>query len=218
MPAIDIDHDAAHEAARRELDKPIYPKEGPTQRIHEWIHELLYRLLEKGSSIPGGWFTVTVLLSLLIVALVVAIRIARRTIRTHRGKDFQLFDSGQLSADQHRATAEEFAAQGDWRAAIRHRLRAVARGLEEAGMLDAAPGRTANELARDAGERIPLLASELSRAAIAFNDVTYGEQTGTQAEYQLIVDLDDHLRFRSAAGPPGPHQPGATVDSWAPVR
>jgi Domain of unknown function (DUF4129) len=217
MPAIDIDHDAAHEAARRELDKPIYPKEGVTQRIHEWIHELLYRLLEKGSSIPGGWFTVSVLLSVLVVAVVVAIRIARRTMRTRRGADFQLFGGGELSAAQHRATAEDYAAQGNWAAAIRHRLRAVARGLEEAGTLDAAPGRTANELARDAGERIPHLMSELSRAANAFNDVTYGEQPGTHAEYRMIVDLDDHLRFRSAAGPPGLNQP-ATVDSWAPVR
>jgi hypothetical protein len=217
MPAIDIDHDAAHQAARRELDKPIYPKEGPTQRIHEWIHELLYRLLEKGSSIPGGWFTISVLVSLVIVAVVVAVRIARRTIRTRRGGDFQLFDSGELSAAQHRATAEGFAAKGDWTAAIRHRLRAVARALEEAGILNPAPGRTANELARDASEHIPHLASELSCAASAFNDVAYGERPGTSAAYQMIVDLDDHLRFRSAAGPPELNQP-AIVDSWAPVR
>jgi Domain of unknown function (DUF4129) len=217
MPAIDIDRDAAHEAARRELDKPIYPKESPTQRFHEWIHELLYRVLEKGSSIPGGWLTVSVLLSLLIVAVVIAVRIVRRTMRTHRSGDFQLFDSGELSAAQHRATAEHFAAQGNWTAAIRHRLRAVARSLEEAGTLDPAPGRTANELARDAGERIPYLISELSRAASVFNDVTYGQQPGTQAEYRMIVDLDDHLRSRSAAGPSRLNQP-ATVDSWAPVR
>ncbi len=69
----------------------------------------------------------------------------------------------------------------------------MARGLEENGTLDPAPGRTANELARDAAERLPALAAELSRAATAFNDVTYGERPGTQAAYQLIVDLDDHL-------------------------
>jgi Domain of unknown function (DUF4129) len=217
MPAIDIDRDAAHQAAQRELAKPVYPKGSPTQRFHEWVHELLYHVVEKGSSIPGGWFTLSVLLTLLIVAIVIAIRIARRTMRTHRGTDYQLFDTGQLSAGQHRATAEGFAAEGNWSVAIRHRLRAVARGLEETGVLNPAPGRTANELARDAGACIPHLASELSRAATAFNDVTYGEQPGTPAAYQMIVDLDDHLRFRSAAGPTGPNQP-ATVDSWAPVR
>jgi Domain of unknown function (DUF4129) len=217
MPAIDIDHDAAHQAAQRELDKPIYPKGSLTQRVHEWIHDLLFRLIEKGSSLPGGWFTLSVLFTLLIVAIVIAIRVARRTLRTHRGGDYQLFDTGQLSADQHRATAERFAVEGNWTAAIRHRLRAVARGLEETRILDPAPGRTANELARDAGVRIPHLASELSQAATAFNDVTYGERPGTPTAYQMIVDLDDHLRFRSTAGRPGPDQP-ATVDSWAPVR
>jgi Domain of unknown function (DUF4129) len=217
MPAIDIDRDAARQAAQRELARAVYPKESPTQRFNEWIHELLYRLVEKGSSIPGGWFTLTVLLILLIVAVVIAIRVARRTMRTQRGTDYQLFDAGQLSAGQHRTAAESFAAEGNWTAAIRHRLRAVARGLEEAAMLNPAPGRTANELAHDAGACIPHLASELSRAATTFNDVTYGERPGTPAAYQIIVDLDDHLRVRSVVGLPGPNQP-ATVDSWAPVR
>ena len=217
MPAIDIDRDTAHNAAQHELDKPIYPKSSVTQRLHEWIHELLYRLLEQGSSIPGGWFTVSVLLTLLAVAVWIAVRIARRTIRVHRGDDYQLFDAGQLTAAQHRATAEGFAAEGNWTAAIRHRLRAVARGLEESGTLNPAPGRTANELADDAAERIPQLASELSRSADAFNDVTYGERPGTPAAYQMIVDLDDHLQFRSAVGQPGPAEQ-TTIDSWAPVR
>jgi Domain of unknown function (DUF4129) len=217
MPAIDVDRDTAHQAAEHELDKPIYPKGSLTQRLHEWIHELLFRLLEKGSSVPGGWFTISVLIILLIVAIVITIRIARRTIRTHSGGDYQLFDTSELSADQHRAIAEHLAAEGNWTAAIRHRLRAVARGLEEARILDPAPGRTANELAHDAGARMPHLASELSQAATAFNDVTYGERPGTPAGYQVIVDLDDHLRYRSAAGRLGLDQP-ATVDSWAPVR
>ena len=217
MSAIDVDRDTAHQAAQRELDKPIYPKGSLTQRLHEWIHDLLFRLIEKGSSLPGGWFTLSVLFTLLIVAIMIAIRVARRTIRTRRGGDHQLFDTAQLSADQHRAVAERFAAEGNWTAAIRHRLRAVARGLEEARVLGPAPGRTANELAHDAGERLPHLAPELSQAATAFNDVTYGQRPGTPAAYQMIVDLDDHLRFRSAAGRPALDQP-VTVDSWAPVR
>jgi hypothetical protein len=217
MSTVDVDRDTAHQAAQHELDKPIYPKGSLTQRLQEWIHELLFRLLEKGSSIPGGWFTVSVLIILLIAAIVIAVRVARRTIRTRHGGDYQLFDTGQLSADQHRAIAERFAAEGNWTAAIRHRLRAVARGLEETRILDPAPGRTANELAHDAGARLPHLASELSQAATAFNDVTYGARPGTPAAYRMIVDLDDHLRSRSTAGQPGLEQP-APVDSWAPVR
>jgi Domain of unknown function (DUF4129) len=217
MPAIDVDRDTAHQAAQHELNKPIYPKGSLTQRLYEWIHELLFRLVEEGSSVPGGWFTISVLFVLLVVAIAVAIRVVRRTIRTQRGDDYQLFDAGQLGADQHRAIAERFAVEGNWAAAIRHRLRAVARGLEETRILDPAPGRTANELASDAGARLPHLAAELSDAATAFNDVTYGETPGTPAAYQLIADLDDHLRLRSAANRPGPDRP-ATLNPWVPVR
>jgi hypothetical protein len=217
MPAIDIDRDTAHDAAQRELDKPIYPKGSISQRINEWIHELLYRIIEKGSSMPGGWLTITVLVILAIAAVVVAVRIARHTIRTRRDGDYQLFDAGQLTAAQHRAIAERCAAEEDWTAAIRHRLRAVARGLEESGTLDPAPGRTANELATDAAEQLPALAAELSQSATAFNDVTYGEQPGTPAAYQLIVDLDEHLQYRSTTGQFGLAVP-PTTDTWTPAR
>jgi hypothetical protein len=217
VPSIDIDRDAAHQAAQAELSKPIYSKGSAARQFAEWLNELLYRLLEKTASVPGGWLTVTVLVLLLVIAVAVAVRIARRTIRTRRGGDYLLFEAAQLTAAQHRATAESYAAQGDWAAAIRHRLRAVARQLEETGVLQPAPGRTANELARDAGAALPHLGGELSQAATAFNDVTYGERPGTQAAYQMIVDLDEHLRSRSPAFPPGPGQP-ATVESWAQVR
>ena len=68
-------------------------------------------------------------------------------------------------------------------------------------MLDPVPGRTATELARDAGRALPDLAAELLRAAEAFNDVTYGERPGTEPAYRMIADLDDHLRHHTAARP-----------------
>jgi hypothetical protein len=217
VPSIDIDRDAAHQAAQIELGKPIYSKDSAAQQFADWVNELLYRLLDKTSSIPGGWLTTTVLLILLAIAVVVAIRVARRTMRTNRRGDSPLFEAAPLTAAQHRANAESFAAQGDWTAAIRHRLRAVARQLEETHVLEPAPGRTANELARDAGAALPHLTGELSQAATAFNDVTYGERPGSQAAYQMIAGLDDHLRSRTTAVPPGAGQ-AAALESWAQVR
>ncbi|OJZ75751.1 hypothetical protein BRW65_04260 [Mycobacterium paraffinicum] len=217
MPSIDIDRDAAHQAAQDELNKPMYSKGSAGHQMAEWINELIYRLLQKTASFPGGWLTAMVLFIMLAIALAVAIHVARRTMRTNRGGDYQLFEAAQLTAAQHRATAEDYAAQGEWAAAIRHRLRAVARQLEETGVLNPAPGRTANELAVDAGAALPHLSGELAQAATAFNDVTYGEQPGTQSAYQMIADLDDHLRSRSAAVPVGPGRPAA-ADSWAQVR
>ena len=217
MPAIDIDRDAAHEAAQRELAKPIYPKASLTERLSDWLDDLLYRIVQEGSSLPGGWFTISVLVIILATAVVVAVRIARRTMRTNRGGGHALFDTHELSAAQHRATAEQYAAAGNWAAAIRHRLRAVARQLEEDGVLNPVPGRTATELAKDAGAAVPDLAGELRQAADAFNDVTYGERPGTEPAYRMIADLDNHLRSRSAGATAG-HVPPAATDTWTAVR
>jgi hypothetical protein len=217
VPTIDIDRDAAHEVAQHELAKPIYPKASLIERLTDWIDELLTKLIVQGSSVPGGWFTISVLLILLAIAVVVAVRIARRTMRTNRGGEYALFGEHELSAAEHRATAEQHAAAGNWSAAIRHRLRAVARQLEESTVLDPVPGRTATELARDAGRAIPHLAGELARAAEAFNDVTYGERPGTESAYRMIADLDDHLRSRTSASDTGAAVP-TVADGWAEVR
>ncbi|HYZ68507.1 MAG TPA: DUF4129 domain-containing protein [Mycobacterium sp.] len=217
MPTIDIDRDAAHEAAQHELAKPIYPKPSLIERLMDWIDELFYKLAQGASSLPGGWLTLSVLLTLLAIAVVVAVRIARRTMRTNRGREYALFGEHELSAAEHRATAEQFAAVGNWSAAIRHRLRAVARQLEESSVLDPVPGRTATELARDAGRAIPPLAAELRGAADAFNDVTYGERPGTEAAYRMIADLDNHLRSRTSASDASEAVPAA-ADGWAEVQ
>jgi hypothetical protein len=217
VATIDIDRDAAHEAAQHELGKPIYPKASLTERLIDWIDELLYKLTNASSSVPGGWFTLSVLLILLAIAIVVGIRIARRTMRTNRGDGYALFSEHELSAAEHRVTAEHYAAAGNWSAAIRHRLRAVARQLEESAVLDPVPGRTATELARDAGRAIPNLAAELARAAEAFNDVTYGERPGTESAYRMIAGLDDHLRSRTSASDTSAAMPAA-AGSWAEVR
>ena len=217
MPAIDIDRDTAHEAAQHELAKPIYPKASLTERFSEWLQELIFRIVQEASSLPGGWFTITVLLIVLAVAIVVAVRVARRTMRTNRGGEHALFDSHELTAAQHRATAEQYAAEGNWGAAIRHRLRAVARQLEEDGVLSPVPGRTATELAKDAGAAVPELVGELMQAANVFNDVTYGERPGTEPGYRMIADLDSHLRSRGPARAATPAAP-ATTDTWTAVR
>jgi hypothetical protein len=218
VPTVDIDREAAHEAAQRELSKPIYPKEGLTQRLADWLDELIYRLILKGSTVPGGWFTIALLLVLVLVAVIVAVRIARRTMRTNRGGDYQLFGTVELSAAEHRRTAEQYAAHGDWAAAIRHRLRAIARQLEETGVLNPVPGRTANELARDAGTSLPSLAAEFDSAATTFNDVTYGEVPGTQAAYRTTADLDEHLRTQSPATLGADTAVSPAGDTWVEVR
>lgn len=193
MTGINIDGDAAHDAAQRELGKPIYPRPSLTEQLMAWLDDILYKIVTNGSWFPGGWITLALLLTLLAVAVFVAIRIARRTMRTDRGSARPLFGEHDLSAEQHRAESERSAAQGDWGLAIRHRLRAVARGLEETRVLHPEPGRTATELARDATAARPDLGIEFHAAADIFNGVTYGAQQGTEAGYRRIAELDRAL-------------------------
>ncbi|BCI55578.1 membrane protein [Mycolicibacterium litorale] len=216
MPTVDIDRDAAHEAAQRELDKPIYPKASLTDRLTELINDVIYRIAQGGAGVPGGWLTIGVLLLLVIAAIVVAVRVGRKAMRTDRA-DHSLYGGHELSAAEHRATAQHHAAAGQWALAIRHRLRAVARQLEESGVLPPVPGRTATELAGDAAQALPQLSAELRYAANAFNDVTYGDRPGTEAAYRAVADLDDHLRTIGPASGRGPETP-RTHAGWAEVR
>ncbi|CAN5704901.1 hypothetical protein BH09ACT8_BH09ACT8_43940 [soil metagenome] len=91
MPTVDIDREAAYEAAQRELSKAIYPKGTLTDRFTEWLQEMLYRLLLRGAAVPGGWLTIVVLMIIAAVAIFVAVGIGRREVRTHPGGGVQPF-------------------------------------------------------------------------------------------------------------------------------
>ncbi|MGH3639865.1 MAG: DUF4129 domain-containing protein [Mycobacterium sp.] len=212
-----IDRDAAHDAAQHELNKPIYPRGSLTEQLAQWVDDLIYKILAGGASVPGGWFTITVLLILVAVAVFVAFRVARRTMRTNRAHQSALFGSHDMGSVEHRAVAERYAADGEWASAIKHRLRAVARHLEETAVLNPVPGRTATELARDAGQTIPALAGELRHAAESFNDVTYGERPGTEPEYRAVAALDERLLAHATTGV-ADQDAAAPTDRWAEVR
>ncbi|MCB1291196.1 DUF4129 domain-containing protein [Mycolicibacterium sp.] len=194
MPVIDIDRDSARDAAARELAKPIYPENSLSERLTEWFNDMLYRLIQSGSSLPGGWFTIVVLGLLTVATVVVAVRVARGAMGRAGGTD--LYGSRTLSAADHRARSERSAEQGDWAGAIRQRVRAIGRQLEEDGTLSPMPGRTAAELAADAGKLLPGYSGELVTAAAAFDDVAYGDRSGTETDYRLVAGLDERLRRR----------------------
>ena len=203
MPVIDVDRETAHEAAARELAKPIYPKTSLSERIAAWLNDLLNRVVDSGSALPGGWLTIVVLALLALALLVTAARIAARAMGG-RGEN-HLYGARVLAAAGHRSRAEQLAARGDWAAAIRHRVRAIGRQLEEDGVLSPLAGRTASELAIEAGAVLPEFIGELDAAATAFNDVTYGERPGNRTNYRLVSDLDDRLCAHGRASRlPGP--------------
>jgi hypothetical protein len=99
-----------------------------------------------------------------------------------------------MTADGHRARADEAAAAGKWADAVRERLRAVARELESRGVLDPRPGRTADELAREAGSAVAAVAAPLQRGVRVFDEVWYGGRSADASSYAVLVEVDRAVR------------------------
>jgi uncharacterized protein DUF4129 len=187
---IDVGRDAAREAATRELSDPAYQAAQPSwfDKALRWVIARLNDLLNGLAGLTTGGIVGLVILLLLIVALIVVIRL--RVGKFARSASAAVFAGRTMSASDHRRAAEEAAAQGDLAEAVRERFRAIARGLEERGVLDERSGRTVDELAREAGGRLPGHTVALRTAARIFDDVWYGGRPATTAGYEQLVDLD----------------------------
>ena len=79
------------------------------------------------------------------------------------------------------AAADAHAARGEWADAVRERLRAVVRSLEERAVLDERPGRTADEAAAEAGTALPTCADDLRRSARLFDDIWGARNAGLRS-------------------------------------
>ncbi len=206
---VDLGRGPARDLAREELARREYQLDRPglveraRERLQEWLGELLDGA---AGAAPGGWPGLVALL-LVLVALVVAVRLRVGPLaRDHR--EGALFDGAgrRRTAREHRAAADAHAAAGRFAEAVRERLRALVRGLEERGLLDARPGRTAGEAAAAAGRALPALAGDLAGAARLFDGVAYGRRPATAEQDAWLRALDERVRAarpEPAAAPTG---------------
>lgn len=206
-----IGREEAQRLARLELAKQEYAKDDETwvQKAITWLLERIDDVLERATSTsPLGGFG---LLGIVALVVLVAVAVRRRTGPLGRAAyDAAQFDVGDRSAADFRAAAEAYAASGAWAEAVRARLRAVVRDLEERGLVDARPGRTADEIARDGGTALPSVATDLRAGARLFDDVWYGGRPADASSYQRMVALD---RAVASARPGG----GARRDPLSPA-
>jgi hypothetical protein len=200
-----IARDPARRLARNELSKGIYHQTSVPQEIWHAITGFFGRIFHgAGEVVPGGWWTLVALAALVAVAIaLVAVRLGpvaggarRKDSLTRRGG--RPVDSRRL-----REAAETAAAAGDYATAIVQRLRAVAAGCEERGVLGPDAGRTADEFAALGGARYPGHGAALAAAALLFDQVRYGDSPGTRASYERLRDLDDTLSKTTPTGVAG---------------
>ncbi|MFF3289872.1 DUF4129 domain-containing protein [Streptomyces sp. NPDC003023] len=189
---VDTPRVPAREAAERELSKPMYHENDPNllQRALNSFWDWFGGLLDSASGgAPGG---LVGMIAVVLVVLALAAALWWRLGKPQRtaGVSDSLFDDSPRSASAHRAAAETHAAADRWNQAVQERMRAMVRSLEERALLDARPGRTADEAAAEAGRQLPEHADELRAAARTFDDVTYGGRTADRRAYERLRDLD----------------------------
>ncbi|MGW2019045.1 DUF4129 domain-containing protein [Streptomyces sp. NPDC001927] len=192
---VDLPRSPAQEAAERELSKPMYHENDPSllerglNRFWEWVGGLLDAA---SSATPGGLLGLVAIV-VVVLALAGALWWRLGTPRRTPATGDSLFEDGPRTADDHRAAAARHAAAGRWNEAVQERMRAIVRSLEERTLLDARPGRTADEAAAEAARTLPAHTDELRAAARSFDDVTYGGRTADEPAYRRIEDLDTSL-------------------------
>jgi Domain of unknown function (DUF4129) len=121
----------------------------------------------------------------------------RRRRRPERGE--VVVDAPELPADELpdlpagvlTMSADQLAAAGRFKEAVRERMRAIVRDLIERDVLPHTPGWTVTELATAASQRQPALAPPLGAAVDVFSEIWYGFRPATRAD-------DDAMRAHAA--------------------
>jgi Domain of unknown function (DUF4129) len=191
-----LTRDGAAHAAHEELSKHVYQQARPSvgqealSAVWRWLLSAYDRIV---SVTPGGAVGLLVIVAVLAAAAVVFAQ-RRGVARGLRGRHTGLETPADATPGQLRAEADAFAARGQWAEAVRARLRAVVRTFEERGILDARPGRTAAEVAAEAGSARPEWREGLFRAAQAFGEIWYGHRPATAADDALLRELDEAVR------------------------
>lgn len=171
--------------ARRELGK-----------VSIWIrilHDIEQLFNTSAGAVPGGWFGLAVF-GILIAAIVVVILTWARPSVGRRIRARSVLGGKARSAQDYRQSATRLADAGDYGEAIIEAVRAIAAELEERGIMPPRPGRTADELAVEAGGELPALAADLRAVTRLFDDVRYGDRPGSRAGYELIRRVDGEVR------------------------
>ncbi len=192
MTAGQIGGPAAQRLARAELTRAEYHRDDPglISRTETWVLHQLGRLFD---GTPAGSATLIVVVLLASVAVFALVR-AGRSSAAVRAQATAADPLRPEPARDHRRRAEELAAEGNYREALREWLRATVRTVEERGILDPVPGRSGGEIARAAGAALPTAAAELGAAVDAFGEIWFGDRPASAADEQLGRRADAAVR------------------------
>ncbi|HUR73446.1 MAG TPA: DUF4129 domain-containing protein [Sporichthya sp.] len=190
------DPETARAAARDELTDPAYRSQEPTlfERVTDKIVERLGDLFSRtADSAPGGRWSLVLLTALVLLGLW-ALRARLGKLAGTGRRTAEVFGEAERTAAEHHADADAALAAGNLDTAVTERFRALVRGLEERGLFEPRPGRTAHEAGEEGGRLLPACALSLRAAARVFDEVRYGGRAATRAGHDTVAEADRAAR------------------------
>jgi Domain of unknown function (DUF4129) len=186
---------AARQLARAELAKPEYHHHvSLLEAVILAVVRFLARVVNAASdAVPGGWWALVALAALAVLVTAGVLSWVGPFARAHGGSGPLAAEGEARTARDHRREAQRLAGAGDYTAAIIECVRAIAAELEERGILPPRIGRTADELAAEAGRALPAHADALRDAARQFDEIRYGQRPGSRAGYERLSELDRQI-------------------------
>lgn len=187
-----VTRDGARQAAKDELAKRGYHTDDPSavERAAKWIVDKLAHWLDVAAQHSPGNNMGLLVVVVVVVAIVAIVAVRIGGVRRTTKLDQPLLGASIETATDHRRRAQAYAAQEQWAQAVREWLRAVARELEERGVLDPRPGRTAAELCTETAVELPALSADLRQATSTFDAIWYGGRTAKPDDEALLRALD----------------------------
>jgi hypothetical protein len=204
-----VPRDPAREAAEEELSKPIYQRHEPSplERALDWMTDRLNEFLNQvGGSTSGGALGILLLVGVLVVLIGAVLIWFGPLARSRQSAATGVHLEPTATEHEHRRLADAHAAEGRYAEAVRERLRAIVRSLTDRGLLDNRLGRTATEIATEAGRELPSVAADLRQATDLFGAIWYGRRTAT---------ADDDATLRAIDAKVAAARPGQGVDAPA---
>lgn len=191
-----ITRDGAQDAARRELSERVYQqaRPDPVRRAIDWLWEEILELLERAGRVVPGGVPSLVAVVVVVVLLLVALRLGLGPAGVRDAITDRRRGARSRTAADYRAEAETLAAAGRFKEAVRGRLRALIRELEERGVLEARAGRTVDELADEAGAVVPAVTADVHEATRIFDEIWYGDRPATASAYDRVRAIDERVR------------------------
>lgn len=198
------DPDEAGELIRRELENDRYSQAQPSwwDRLVQSIVDFFTGIFDPNVAQSAGpiimWVIAGVVVALAILAILVWGR-PRVSLTSQATPDALFSDDDSRSALELRTAAARCAQAGDFDQAVILATRALARGLDERGIVVLSPGATVQHFAAEASASFPAMPARFAAAARLFDNVRYVRVSASPADYEGLRAFDADVQGARAS-------------------